>query len=263
MTLRYLRLLLAQLRASFLVSAQYRADFFIDGFIELLWTTTALAPLLVIYDHRGSVAGWTFGEALTVVGFFTLLQGIVEGVIQPSFTAAMEQLHDGTFDFVLLKPADAQVLGSTLRLAPWRSVNVLTALVLFCLAFRSLGRTPAPADVGLACVAAVAAVVVLYSIWVLILCLAFRSARLEEATDLFTAVFEAARWPSSIFHGALRLVLTFVVPLAVMTSVPARALLGLADGSTVAGALAGAAFLSFLARRAWLASVAAYASASS
>jgi len=206
MIVRYLRLLLAQLQASALVAAQYRADFLIDGLIELLWTATALAPLLVIYDHRASVAGWSFGEALIVVGFFTLLQALLEGIIQPSFVGVMEQIRDGTFDFVLLKPADAQFLSSTSRLSPWRSINLGTAGVLFCVAFRALGRTPAIGDLGLTVIAAGAAMTMLYSLWILLLCLAFRSARLEELTDLFTAVFDAARWPSSIFRGALRLV---------------------------------------------------------
>ena len=263
MIVRYLRLLLAQLQASALVAAQYRADFLIDGLIELLWTATALAPLLVIYDHRASVAGWSFGEALIVVGFFTLLQALLEGIIQPSFVGVMEQIRDGTFDFVLLKPADAQFLSSTSRLSPWRSINLGTAGVLFCVAFRALGRTPAIGDLGLTVIAAGAAMTMLYSLWILLLCLAFRSARLEELTDLFTAVFDAARWPSSIFRGALRLVFTAIIPLAVMTTVPARALLGIADTQTVAGAVGGALLFSIVARRVWLGSLAAYTSASS
>ena len=64
---RYMRLLVAQGRLALLVSAQYRVDFIVDGAIEVLWTSTALAPLLVVFGLRTHVAGRSFGEALVVV----------------------------------------------------------------------------------------------------------------------------------------------------------------------------------------------------
>ena len=74
---RYLSLLGVQLRASSLLAMQYRGDFVIEGIISLFWTATALAPLFVVYRERESIAGWSFGEALLVIGWFTLLQGIL------------------------------------------------------------------------------------------------------------------------------------------------------------------------------------------
>jgi ABC-2 type transport system permease protein len=72
---RYVRLLYHQLRASVLLSAQYRADFLIDAAIEVLWAGLAVVPLLIVFGQRSDVAGWTFGEALLVTGFFTLAPG--------------------------------------------------------------------------------------------------------------------------------------------------------------------------------------------
>jgi ABC-2 type transport system permease protein len=259
----YARLLLLQIRMSLVHAAQYRADFLVDGVVEILWTATALAPLLVAFDGRASIAGWRFGEALAVLGFFTLLQAVLEGVVSPSLVAAVEHIRTGTLDFVLLKPADAQFLVSTGRFYPWRSVNVVTAAVFFVLAFRSLGRAPSVADCALSLLFFAAAVAALYSVWLLVVCLAFHAVKLDNAADLLTAVFDAARWPSSVFRGAARFVITFVVPLALMTTVPARALLGTLDLPTVAAALGGTFLLAGLSRWAWLRSLSVYASASS
>jgi ABC-2 type transport system permease protein len=258
---RYARLLFVQLRASLLLAMQYRADFLIDGVIEVVWTSTALAPLLVVYGDRPSVAGWQFGEALVVVGFFTLLQAVLEGAINPSLVAVVQHIRTGTLDFVLLKPADAQFLVSTARFYPWRSVNVITACVLFAIAFHRLGRAPALADCALALMLLVAAVVALYAVWLLVVCTAFRAVKIDNATDLFTAIFDAARWPSSVFRGVVRVVFTFVIPLALMTTVPARALLGSVDAVSVAGAAFGAVAFLTLARLVWMRSLAGYTSA--
>jgi len=55
---RYARLLLLQLRTAALLAAQYRVDFVLDGLIEVVWTSTALAPLLVAFGRRDALAGW-------------------------------------------------------------------------------------------------------------------------------------------------------------------------------------------------------------
>ncbi len=260
---RYGILLLVQLRASLVFAAQYRADFLVDGAIEILWSATALAPLLVAFQGRAAIAGWSFGEALTVLGFFTLLAAVLEGVVNPSLVAVIQHVRKGTLDFVLLKPIDAQFLVSTARIYPWRAINAVTAAVIFALAFRALGRAPTLADCALAGVFFAAAVTALYSLWLLVVSAAFYAVKIDNAADLLNAVFDAARWPSSVFRGAARFVVTFVVPLALMTTVPARALLGHLDAASAAAAIAGTVALAGLSRWAWTRALAHYTSASS
>jgi ABC-2 type transport system permease protein len=264
--LRYARLLGVQLRASLLLAMQYRAEFLLDGFVEVFWMVPAIVPLAVIFDTRASLGGadgqaWSFGEALMVVGWFTFLQGVLEGVINPSLVTVVEHIRKGTLDFVLLKPADAQFLVSTARFQPWQCVNVFTALGIFAWGFHRLGRWPAAGDVALASVAMLAAVVVLYSLWILTVSAAFYLVRVDNLSQLFNAVFDAARWPVGVFPRAVRLVFTFVVPLAVMTTFPAKALLGTLGPVPLAGALAGAALAFAVARLVWSASIGRYTSA--
>ncbi len=259
----YLSLLLFQIRTSIVLAAQYRADFVSDGVVQLFWSLTTIVPLLVVYDVRQSVAGWSFGEALMVVGFFTLLEAIVEGAINPSMALAVEQIRRGTFDFVLLKPKDTQFLISTARVLPFSSLNVLTALVLFVCGFVELHRPPAAVDVALALVLLVAALVILYSLWMLTISAAFYVVKIDNLRYLFAAIFDAARWPSSVFKGTLHFVFTFVVPLATMTTFPAEALLGRAGAAKILGACAGAAASFVLARVVWTRAIRRYTSASS
>ena len=225
--MRYARLLLMQLRASMLLALQYRADFLLDGFVEVFWMVPAIVPLLVVFQRASArhVAAWTFGEALMVVGWFTFLQGVLEGVINPSLVTVVEHIRKGTLDFVLLKPADAQFLVSTARVLPWRSVNVFTAVGIFAWGFHLLGRGPTLADIGMAAAAMVAAVVALYSLWMLTVSAAFYVVRIDNLSQLFSAIFDAARWPVSVFPRVVRLALHLRRPLALMTTYPAQALL--------------------------------------
>jgi ABC-2 type transport system permease protein len=259
----YASLLWFQLRQSITLAMQYRLDFVVDGVVELFWAVTSIVPLFVIYGARDSVAGWSFGEALMVTGFFTLLQAVLEGAINPSLGLVVEQIRRGTFDFVLLKPRDAQFLVSTARVQPWRGINVLTAMALFAFGFRELGRAPAPLD-GLAAVTLfVAAVTILYSLWIVSVSIAFWVVKIDNLNFLFGAIFDAARWPSSVFRGVLRAIFTFVIPLAVMTTFPAEALLGRHDPGRLAGGLAAAAIAFALSRAIWRRALGRYTSASS
>ncbi len=250
-----------QLRASLLLGMQYRADFLLDGIVGILWTAAGIVPLVVVFQARATVAGWRFGESLVVIGWFTFLEGILEGAINPSLASVVEHVRKGTLDFVLLKPADAQFLVSTARIQPWRGINVLTALGIFVWAFRLLGQRPTIAAMGAASLSLLTAVTVLYSLKSLAVSAAFYVVRIDNLTHLFDSVFDAARWPVTIFRGVVRLVFTFLVPIALMTTYPAQALLGTLPARTLCAAVVGAVTAFTVARIVWQASIARYTSA--
>ncbi len=258
---RYLRLFAVQFRASLLLAMQYRADFVLDGLVGTFWMATALVPLSVVFRLRPRVGGWSFGEALMVMGWFTLLDGVLEGAINPSLVTVVDHIRKGTLDFVLIKPADAQFLVSTARFQPWRAMNVLAAIAIFAWGFRELGRGPTPGALCVAAVTMVTAVAILYSLWVITVSAAFFVVRIDNLTHLFSAIFDAARWPVSVFRGLVRVVLTFVVPLALMTTFPAQALLGTLRASTLAATIGGAMIALGVSRAVWNVAIGKYTSA--
>jgi ABC-2 type transport system permease protein len=261
--LRYLRLFAVQLRASALLALQYRYDFLTDGAISLLSAGTALIPLFVVFENRLSIAGWSRSEALIVVGWFTLMEAIIEGAIGPSLSTVVEHIRMGTLDFVLLKPADAQFLVSTSRFQPWKATNVLTAGAIFIYAFHDLGRTPAALHIGAAALLLISAISILYSLWILTVCAAFLVVKVDNLSYLFTSIFDAARWPAPVFRGVVRFLFTFVIPLALMTTFPAEAMLGRLEPERLLGALGGALAFGAAARLIWMQALSKYTSASS
>jgi ABC-2 type transport system permease protein len=260
---RYLRLLGVQLRASLATSMQYRVDFLIEGAMSLWWLGWNLVPLLILYDRRTEVAGWNFPSALLVIAWFTVLRGLMEGAINPSLIGVVDKIRSGEFDYLLLKPADAQFLVSTARFEPWNLVDIAGGLVLACVAFALLGRAPAPGDLLLGLVLLVSAALVLYSLWIVIVSASFWVIRLDNLAYLFSAVFDAARWPIQVFRGVWRFIFTLVIPLALMTTYPAMAMLGRLEARTALAALGGALLFAAVSRLFWRAAIRSYTSASS
>lgn len=260
---RYARLTWIQARASIVTAMQYRADYILGGLMSVYWLLLSLIPLFVLFERRATVAGWDMSSALIVIGWFTVLRGVLEGAINPSLTDVVERVRTGELDFVLLKPADAQFLVSTARFVPWKIIDILGGVGIVAYAFTRLGRVPGASSLALTAIMLAAAVLVLYSLWILVISASFYVIRLDNLAYLFSSLFDAARWPVQVFRGIWRFLFTFVVPLALMTTYPAMAILGTLCASTAALCLAGAVGFAAVARALWRAAIGSYTSASS
>jgi ABC-2 type transport system permease protein len=261
--MRSARILHAQLRLSLMVALQYRVDFLMDITVEAFWTVAAILPLFVVFRHTTSLAGWSLSDALAVSGVFTLFQGVMESIISPSFALLLEQVKKGAFDFVLIKPVDAQFLASTGKLQPWRALNVLVGLLL--VAYSALhAQSPVSAWRVLFFLAMlVLGLLLFYALWLILASAVFVVKRLDNLTYLLVSIFDAGRWPRSAFRGVFRLVFTFVIPIALMTSFPAEALLGRLSVMDALLSVAITCAMLVASRMVWTAALLRYGSASS
>lgn len=260
---RYLRLAGLQLRISAAAGMTYRADFLLEGVLALLSLGLLLLPWMVLFDNREMVAGWQAHEALMVIAYFTGLRAVLDGLVSPSLVDLLEKIRNGAFDYVLLKPADAQALISTSRCEPWQIFNLLFAVGLAVYAFADRGYGPSAADVGLGVALFVSGLLAMYSLWLLCAAAGFWVVRLDNLTYLLSSIFDVARWPVHVFRGAWRFVFKFVIPVAVMTTYPAQALLGGLDAGTALATIGGALALVVVSRLVWRLAIRNYTSASS
>ena len=260
---RYLRLLAIQLRTSLLMAVQYRWAFLSDGVLALLWASTAIIPIFAVYapGRANGLPGWSFAECLVVTGWFIILESVLEGAINPSLQSVVTHIRQGTMDLVLLKPADAQFLVSTTRFNPWRVVGFVAGLGVIAAAFMRLGRVPSFGAVLLAIALFICALAVLYALWILIVAAAFRVVKIDNLAHFLSAIIDAGRWPATVFRGAVRVVLTIIIPVALMTTYPAEALLQRYEHSALPIAVLGSVAFSVLARWVWLNALKHYTSA--
>jgi ABC-2 type transport system permease protein len=258
---RYFSLFLLQLKQAALLSLQYRVDFFVQLAMSLFWSATALVPLLVLFSQRKSVAGWSAEEALVVTGFFMALKGVLLGAIQPALGNVVEHIRKGTLDFLLLKPVDAQFLLSTSKLDLSHLADVLAGFALALYAAHASGARLSLGALSLAALVLLCAVAILYALWIMVVSLSFRVVKIDNLSYLIVSTFDAARFPASVFRGVLAIVFTFVIPLALMTTYPALALLSKLEPQKLGIALGVALGFLAVARSVWLRSIRFYTGA--
>jgi ABC-2 type transport system permease protein len=260
---RYLRLLAVQLRISVASAMAYRVDFVIEGVMSLAWMALTLVPLIVVFAGRETVAGWKVPAALIVMAYFMGVRAVLEGMISPSLVELVAKIRNGSFDYVLLKPVDAQIMVSASRYEPWKVFDLLGAIAVAVYAFILRGSPPSPADLALGVVLFGSGVVAAYALWVLCAAASFWVGRLDNLMYLLGSIFDTARWPVQVFPVAWRFVFTFVIPVAVMTTYPAMALLGQLDAARALATVGGALVLLVVSRLVWRTAIRSYTSASS
>ncbi len=252
----------ALIRTSLLTAMQYRSDLAFDAFAGLLRTIATSAPLLLVFQRDQTIAGWTLPEAAWVMSLYLLMQGILGGLVEPNLGEVVESVRSGNFDLVLMKPADAQLLVSVRTVAPSHIWDVLASILLAGWAV-SQGGAPTPVNALVAFGLLICGLASMYALWLMAISLSFWFVRVDNLRFLLWSAADAGRWPIQVFSGWARTVLTFVIPVALLTSFPAMALRGQWDLSALATAAGVAVTFVVASRLAWTRALASYTSASS
>lgn len=261
--MRYLRLLTIFYRYSILKELEYRVNFFANVFMSIFWLAWAIIGVSVFFLYRDKMGDWTYPEVMMVVGLFTFFNGVMEALLRPNVGAIIEQIRDGTFDFVLTKPINAQYFASLRNIVVWRLVDVVIGLGVIVYALKLLGISPTLDRIAIFAIMLASAIFIVYSLWLTMSSLAFWFVRIDNVTELFYAFYEAGRYPVTIYRGAVRALLTFIVPIAFVTTFPASALLGRLDSSTVWIGIIFAIVFLIASNRFWNFAIKHYSSASS
>jgi ABC-2 type transport system permease protein len=261
--MRYLRLFWLFFRTSVMGELAYRVNFVVQLFESLVELGTALTGLAVVFSHTDTLGGWKPDEVIALVGVFFLMGGAIRLMIQPSMEQLTESVRDGSLDFTLAKPEDAQLLTSIRRVEIWKIMDVALGFGVLAVALARMGaRVGIREALGFAAASLTGGVIV-YSFWLILAASAFWLVRVENILMIFQSMYEAGRWPVSLYPGWLRFALTFVIPVAFATTVPAQALAGRLTWHALIGSTALAAALFTLSRFVWRLGLRRYSGASS
>ncbi len=249
--MRYLQIVGVYFRLGVLSELEYRVNFFIQMLQSLLSLLVSLGGIAVIFEHTSLVNGWAQGELLAVVGVYFIIGGLIYTVIQPSLNRFMQDVREGTLDFTLLKPADAQLLVSVRQFQVWKFIDVLIGAGLLVAALTQLGLQTGAAQALSFGLALLAGGAIVYSFWVMLATLSFWFVRVDNMLVIFESVYEAGRYPVGIYPAWLRFALTFFVPIAFAVTIPAEALTGRLTPETLLGAVVLALVLLVVSRAFW------------
>jgi ABC-2 type transport system permease protein len=240
---------------------EYRINFIIATLTSLGSLSGSMFALFLFYQGGYTFQGWSWQEALVVLGVFTLLQGFSATFLAPNLNQIVRQVQMGTLDFVLLKPISSQFWLSARTVSPWGLPDLIFGITIIGYAGSQLGI--ATSAYFLALFPLLFGLLSLYSLWFMLGATSIWFVKIYNVTEVLRGLLEAGRFPMAAYPIAYRFFFTFIVPVAFLTTVPAEVLLARSELSWIAGAALLAIGLMVVAHYFWRFALRFYTSASS
>ena len=240
---------------------EYRINFLIAALSSLGGLAGSLFGLTLFYRTGYRFQNWSWAEALLVLGMFTLLQGFSATMLIPNLNKIVNQVQEGTLDFVLLKPISSQFWLSTRTISPWGVPDLVFGLIIIFYGGTRLGLRITDYLLGLPPL--IFGAISLYSLWFMLGATSIWFVKIYNVTDVLRGLLEAGRFPVVAYPMAYRIFFTFIIPVAFLTTVPARAMLQDHQSIWLLGSAVLAVALLFIANRFWRFALQFYTSASS
>lgn len=235
----HLKLILAFFRVTAQAEMAYRVNFWIHLLNSGLNLLTGVLSLVVIFNQVETIRGWDLSGALALLGVYLLLRSLQDLFIGPSLESVVGmdgEIWTGNFDFTLLRPVSKQFLLSFQQWRVFALLDLLLALGVLVYSISLLGASFTIVTGILFFLSLLAGLTLMYAALLAFSALAFFNSGFLF-TWVFNDMFQLARYPVGLYPGWLRLVLTWIIPVGLMTTVPAQALTGDLSPVLLAGVL--------------------------
>ena len=189
--MNYIRMMIAFFWVAVAGEVAYRVNFFFQLVQSLVSLGVAIAGLGVVFNYTSALGGWGKEEILALVGVYLLVGGIIGLVIQPGMEQFIESVRDGTLDFTLTKPEDAQLLVSIRQVNIWSFIDVALGLGVLAFALVRLGQRVGGLEAGEFLLMMACGTVIIYSFFLILATLSFWFVRVENFLVIFQSMYEA------------------------------------------------------------------------
>jgi ABC-2 type transport system permease protein len=203
----------------------YRADFVVDSLFVFGSLAVHLAFLGLVYSRIRDLSGWSLDQLILIHGFSMIPLGLFNLVSMNLWTFSERHLVEGRFDRVLLRPIHPvfQVLFESFNIAALN--EILVGGVLLAVAGARLELSVQAWDLLTLPVLAISAAVIYLGVFLGLTGVSFWFAdRLGIAPPVYNMI-RFAQYPVTIYHPAIRILLSWIVPFSFAAFYPATAFL--------------------------------------
>ncbi len=258
-----LKLLSTSIKSNLQHDLAYRADLIVNLVLSLIGLGSDLFGLSIIYANTNDIGGWGPSELIILLGVWRLVNVLMNMIIWPNTFNFNMSVHDGSLDYTLLLPVNSQLLISTKRIVIWHLFDFVIAIGLIIIGLAHNTGITSPLQIVAFLGLTLSGTTIIYSLWITLISLTFWFTKFGNSIVIMSAVLDAGRYPAHVYPFWLRALMTFVVPVAVATTVPLQALRGELQWWQAIGFLGIGLIAVWLSSRAWIAGLRRYSGASS
>jgi ABC-2 type transport system permease protein len=221
-----IRLLSTFLKVNIQQDLAYRSDALVNMLLSVFWLGWELLSLSIIFANTKQLGGWGPSELIALLGVWRLVNVIMQTVVWPNTEKFNNGVRDGSLDYTFLQPANSQLLISISRIVVWRAWDFVLASILIIAGISSGGGITTPIMILTFLALTISGAAIIYSLWIVLISLTFWFTKFDNSVTILAALMDAGRYPAQVYPFWLRAIITFVIPIAVATTVPLQALRG-------------------------------------
>ena len=223
---RYAGIYAALWKNSVTRETMFKGNFILWIIVELAWFALQLGFISVLYLHTEQIGTWTKWQVVLLVGASHFIQQIFQAFFLVNCINLSELVRSGKLDFLLMLPINTRFLLSMRQVDLGGFVNAASAVVVMIYAAIKLHLSPALATLlgfGALCVIGIC---IHYCLMFSLATGSFWTVRAQGIVYGYYNLFNIARMPDDAFpkRGIFRSVFTFVLPVLLISNVPARLL---------------------------------------
>lgn len=260
--LRVLRLMGGIVSISLQRDLAYRAEIFVRLGLSVVQALATMVALGALFSRVDELAGWTFGEAVLVLGLFLIVNGLVLTFIEPNLEWFSQKLRDGMLDDILVRPVSSIFLASFATSRPWSLADVVMGIVVAAFGVSRLDGPVTASGLAGGVLLVGVGVIAAWAIRLACATVSFWALGLELSVFWY-APWTLGRYPVDAYGRVARTFLTYVLPVAFVATLPARALTRGVDAPLLLGGALAAAVSAGGVTLLWRAGLRRYTSATS
>jgi viologen exporter family transport system permease protein len=220
------KLLSAFFKVNVQMALAYRADTIVNILLNIMWLGWELLSLSIIFNNTTALGGWGLPELIALLGVFRLVNTMMVALIWPNTEKFNQSIRDGSMDYTILQPANSMFLVTFSRITVWRIWDLVLAIALIVVGINMSGDIITPLHILSFILLAISGMVVIYSLWIVLIAFTFWFTKFDNNVTIMQALMDSGRYPVSVYPVWMRIIVTFIIPIAVATTVPLQALRG-------------------------------------
>lgn len=179
-----------------------------------------------IFSFTKNLNGWDKNHVLLLVGISQLVTALYNFLFRRSVNRFPDLVRNGDLDLLLTKPINAQLYSSFRYTKPFEILNIATGIIIAAYALHQIGSSFGLFNWLLLLVGIICGVLVLYSICFSFTMLAFWSPKLNSASSILEIITTPLTLPTDIYGQPMSFIITFVIPIGLVVTVPVKLFLG-------------------------------------
>ncbi|UZQ85674.1 ABC transporter permease [Thermoclostridium stercorarium] len=220
----------------------YRGDFIMSMFIMMVVEFAGPVITLIIYKNGASFPGWSQYEVLLLQGIFLLSRGISFPFFMGMVWNTIGRVQEGTFDLLLIKPRSILLMTLATSFDSEDLGKLIGGILLFRFALKKLPPQPLSHWISFF-ILFLFSLILMFAFGLFMAGLGIIWVGNYRIYDIFMSVMEFGMYPKSIFTKSFQSVLTYIIPVSLLASYPASALLGSVDKTVILALVSSIVFL--------------------